>query len=362
MALIGMIESALKSVPDPAKERAALEQEMQKRAAFEAMLGNIIPALECCDDQLHTVCISNISPKIRELVDTLKSMESPNFPELYNGRIESLADLFELACAIMNMIAGADDYNASIFAPGSKAIAAGSIDNSECIFRVSTKDGQIINDPDGNIARAFMDAVATFNAAMVDAGNGCTINGYMFSGIVEEDGTINEINSCFKVDGACDRSWMSMHAQAASESTTLLERYRNQSIQAYRVSDIGLESFHIDSNSIYGFVESDASAALEQLKGLHANSASVENSIEDQIHGLTTAIEEGLPQTAQEYDPTADLEEIEQTLAGIDQTNPELDPDQPQPGEQADKVTDTIANTMASPQDTEDPESAGKLE
>ena len=46
MSLIGMIESALKSVPDPAKERSDREQAMQKRAAFEAMLGSISPALE----------------------------------------------------------------------------------------------------------------------------------------------------------------------------------------------------------------------------------------------------------------------------------------------------------------------------
>lgn len=357
MALIGMIESALKSVSEPAREKAAMEREMQKCAAFEAMLGNIIPALESCDDQLHTVRVTNISPKIRELIGMLQNMETPNFPELYNGKIESLADLFELACGIMNMIAQADEYNGSIFAPGSKAIAAGSLDNGECIFRVSTKDGQIVNDPTGNIAKGFLDAVAAFNAS-----SDCHINGYMFSGIVEEDGSINEISSCFKVDEACNRSWMSMHAQAASESMTLLERYQNQSIQAYRVTDLGLDSFQIDSKAAINVTEQSASAALEQMEALHDNTTLDTPSAYDQILGISTAIEEGLPQIAPEYDPTADLEEIEQTLAGIDQTNPELDPDQPQPETQINKVTDTIATAMTTPQDTEDPDDAGKLE
>lgn len=357
MSLIGMIESALKSVPDPAKERSAREQAMQKRAAFEAMLGSIIPALESCDDQLNTVRVTNISPEIRDLAETLRGVETPNFTELYAGKIKTLADLFELACAIMNMIAAADEYNTSLFAPGSKAIAAGSLDNGECIFRVATKDGQIINDPTGNIARSFLDAVITFNASA-----DCAINGYMFAGIVEEDGYIHEISSCFKVDEPCDRTWMSLHAQTGMECTTLLERYQNQSIQAYRVTDVGQMPFQINDGTVRGFVEQSASAALEQMETLHNNTTLSTPTAYDQILGISTAIEEGLPQVAPEYDPTADLEEIEQTLAGIDQTNPELDPDQPQPGEQMDKVTDTIAAAMTTPQDTEDPDDAGKLE
>lgn len=357
MSLIGMIESALKSVPDPAKERSAREQAMQKRAAFEAMLGSIIPALESCDDQLNTVRVTNISPEIRDLVETLRGVETLNFAELYAGKIKTLADLFELACAIMNMIAAADDYNTSLFAPGSKAIAAGSLDNRECIFRVATKDGQIINDPTGNIARSFLDAVIAFNASA-----DCAINGYMFAGIVEEDGSIHEISSCFKVDEPCDRTWMSLHAQTGMECTTLLERYQNQSIQAYRVTDAGQMPFQINDGTVRGFVEQDASTALEQLESMQDVSNPGQPSAIDMIHGVSTAIEEGLPQVAPEYDPTADLEEIEQTLAGIDQTNPELDPDQPNPDAQMDKVNDTIDIAMTAPTDIEDPDDAGRLE
>lgn len=361
MALIGMIEAALKDVPNPAVERAARERAMQKRAAFEAMLGNVVPNLEECDDKPCSIRVTNISPEIRDLADALNGYETPNFAELFAGKINSIADLFELVSCMMTSIASNDDYNRSNLAAGSKLTACGILASKECLFRACTADGSVMNDPRGDIARCFFEAVLALNASIQTP-----IMGYMFTGTVDEAGEVRDITSCFKMGNDANASWMALQAGAATESETKLDRYLNYAIPAFRILENAMESFAIDSASIYQVNKMSAGDALmafesnmEVRKDIDHLRDPLPPSLADR---LSMAIEEGLPQTAPEYDPTADLEEIEQTLAGIDQTNPELDPDQPNPDEQMEKVTATISDLMTTPTDTEIPADSGKLE
>lgn len=77
---------------------------------------------------------------------------------------------------------------------------------------------------------------------------------------------------------------------------------------------------------------------------------------------IAAAIEESLPTEAPEYDPTKELDDIAQTLAGIDDDD-DVDPDQPQPEEDL-GPDDTIHNMMTEPKDTvnsDDPDANGVL-
>lgn len=71
-----------------------------------------------------------------------------------------------------------------------------------------------------------------------------------------------------------------------------------------------------------------------------------ESCIADDLH---KALEEGLPTDKAPYDPNAELDDIAETLAGIDADN-DMDPDQPQPDENIENDM-TIGNLVNEPQD-----------
>lgn len=70
------------------------------------------------------------------------------------------------------------------------------------------------------------------------------------------------------------------------------------------------------------------------------------------IHGIAKAIEESLPTDAPAYDPSEELEDIANVLAGID-SDDDVDPDQPQPEDEVDAGS-TIHDMMTEPKDTMD--------
>lgn len=97
----------------------------------------------------------------------------------------------------------------------------------------------------------------------------------------------------------------------------------------------------------------DASDALRAIES-HMEMDQAPNEV-PYFEALHEALEANLPTETPPYDPTAELEEIEQTLAGIDADNTPHDVDQPQPEEDIEKDS-TINDLMTSLEDRQDDE------
>lgn len=109
-------------------------------------------------------------------------------------------------------------------------------------------------------------------------------------------------------------------------------------------------------------VEDRLIGAMEALQTIERHMEFHPEEVEpSHIEALHRALEANLPTEPPAYDPTSELEEIEQTLAGIDMTD-ENDPDQPQPDENIENDM-TISDLMNVLQDTQkdDPETNGVL-
>lgn len=104
--------------------------------------------------------------------------------------------------------------------------------------------------------------------------------------------------------------------------------------------------------------EVDALEALRAIESHMEITKSVETPYYEALH---EALEANLPTEEPPYDPTAELEEINQTLAGIDSDNTG-EVDQPQPGENLEE--DSTINdlmTMMQDQQSKDPDDQGVL-
>ena len=139
----------------------------------------------------------------------------------------------------------------------------------------------------------------------------------------------------------------------------------NEQFQDIKEDKEALESFGMDFNPTEKDYEripvdaNDALAAVEAHLGMLADDESAEEHYPSQ---LAKAIEESLPSEAPAYDPTEELDDIANVLAGID-SDDDVDPDQPQPEEDINNDS-TINDMMTEPKDNvkiEDPDANGIL-
>lgn len=134
------------------------------------------------------------------------------------------------------------------------------------------------------------------------------------------------------------------------------------------------ESLHDDLSAMES-MGMDFTPAQQESNFIPANAMDVLKAVEShlgmleeqpakslKIHGIAAAIEESLPSEAPAYDPTEELDDIANTLAGID-SDDDVDPDQPQPDEDINNDS-TINDMMTEPKDTvnsSDPDAQGIL-
>lgn len=98
--------------------------------------------------------------------------------------------------------------------------------------------------------------------------------------------------------------------------------------------------------------------AMEALSNIEAHK-NLMNEPDPFYETLHKALEANLPTDVPPYDPTAELEEIEQSLSGIDADTTDGDKDQPQPEEELENSS-TIADLMTVLKDHEADEADSK--
>ena len=96
----------------------------------------------------------------------------------------------------------------------------------------------------------------------------------------------------------------------------------------------------------------DVLKAVESHLNMIADTTNESNADNSKVHEIAKAIEESLPTDAPAYDPSEELEDIANVLAGID-SDDDVDPDQPQPEDEVDAGS-TIHDMMTEPKDTVD--------
>lgn len=105
---------------------------------------------------------------------------------------------------------------------------------------------------------------------------------------------------------------------------------------------------------------SDFLAAYESHQALKAEMENPTSAIEEEVERIHQGLEDSLSKETAPYDPTEELENVAQTLAGID------DPNGIEPNETPDDKpldgSENIENLMATPTDTENAEGSAKLD
>ena len=116
------------------------------------------------------------------------------------------------------------------------------------------------------------------------------------------------------------------------------------------IESLGLNESSYENNQTEP-IPNRALDAMEALNNIEAHK-NLMNEPDPFYETLHRSLEANLPTDVPPYDPTAELEEIEQSLSGIDADTTDGDKDQPQPEEELENSS-TIADLMTILQDHE---------
>ena len=127
------------------------------------------------------------------------------------------------------------------------------------------------------------------------------------------------------------------------------------------LESLGLNDHSYDNGNHFEPIANRRLDAMEALSNIEAHK-SLLNEPDPFYETLHKALEANLPTDVPPYDPTAELEEIEQSLSGIDADTTDGDKDQPQPEDELENSS-TIADLMTVLKDHEadDTDSKGVL-
>lgn len=156
---------------------------------------------------------------------------------------------------------------------------------------------------------------------------------------------------------------LDMIRQSLEEKPAVTAAVESHTAETMHEDKMAMEAIGITDTNVTAEPTVRAMSAMDALRAMESHMELQDSTYHKRTPAdIAAAIEESLPDEPPEYDPTKELDDIAESLAGIDDDDG-VDPDQPQPEEDV-GPEDTIHNMMTEPKDTvssTDPDTNGVL-